>query len=102
MVHDHLNILVAKILRQLGVSNCISHYVLDNLKDQGSAKVKNLPKNPNKCNYSYILTTTGLSEKPKFTAVFWSASVGNTMAPQQETSALEKSVGLDHFSAENP
>ena len=70
MVQDNPNISIAEISRQLGVSNGMAHYVLRSLIDKGSVKVKNFSKNPNKRNYSYILTPTGLSEKLKLTSAF--------------------------------
>ena len=48
----------------------MAHYVLRSLIDKSSVKVKNFSKNPNKRNYSYILTPTSLSEKLKLTSVF--------------------------------
>ncbi|MDB9759822.1 MarR family EPS-associated transcriptional regulator [Planktomarina sp.] len=95
LVQDNPNISIAKISRQLGVSNGMAHYVLRSLIDKGSVKVKNFSKNPNKRNYSYILTPTGLSDKLKLTSVFLERKEYHAL--QQEISALEQSVEVDDF-----
>ena len=99
LVQDNPNISIADISRQLGVSNGMAHYVLRNLIDKGSVKVKNFSKNPNKRNYSYILTPTGLSEKLKLASVFLERKRKEYYALQQEISALEQSVEVDDFNA---
>jgi EPS-associated MarR family transcriptional regulator len=92
LVQDNPNISIAEISRQLGVSNGMAHYVLRSLIDKGSVKVKNFSKNPNKRNYSYILTPTGLSEKLKLTSVFLEPKRKEYYALQQEINALDQSV----------
>lgn len=101
LVHDTPNISIAEISRQLGVSNGMAHYVLRSLIDKGSVKVKNFSKNPNKRNYSYILTPAGLSEKLKLTAVFLERKRKEYHALQEEISALEQSIELDDFRAKS-
>ena len=44
LVQDNPNISIAKISRQLGVSNGMAHYVLRNSIDKGSVNVKNISK----------------------------------------------------------
>ena len=99
LVQGEPNISIAEISRQLGVSNGMAHYVLRSLIDKGSVKVKNFSKNPNKRNYSYILTPTGLSKKLKLTSVFLERKRKEYYALQLKISALEKSVEVDDFSA---
>jgi EPS-associated MarR family transcriptional regulator len=101
LVHDTPNISIAEISRQLGVSNGMAHYVLRSLIDKGSVKIKNFAKNPNKRNYSYILTPTGLSEKMKLTSLFLERKRKEYDALSQEISALEQSIELDDFSAKS-
>lgn len=101
LVHREPNISIAEISRQLGVSNGMAHYVLRSLIDKGSVKVKNFAKNPNKRNYSYILTPTGLSEKMKLTAVFLERKRKEYRALHQEISALEQSIELDDFNTKS-
>tara|TARA_B100000787_G_C15974271_1_gene198766 strand:+ start:57 stop:482 length:426 start_codon:yes stop_codon:yes gene_type:complete len=99
LVQDNPNISIAEISRHLGVSNGMAHYVLRSLIDKGSVKVKNFSKNPNKRNYSYILTPTGLNEKLKLTSVFLERKRHEYYVLQREISALKKSVEVDDFSA---
>ena len=101
LVQGEPNISIAEISRQLGVSNGMAHYVLRSLIDKGSVKVKNFAKNPNKRNYSYILTPTGLSEKMKLTSLFLERKRKEYDALSQEISALEQSIELDDFSAKS-
>ena len=101
LVQGEPNISIAEISRQLGVSNGMAHYVLRSLIDKGSVKVKNFSKNPNKRNYSYIMTPTGLSEKLKLTSVFLKRKRKEYHALCQEISALEQSIELDDFSAKS-
>ena len=70
LVQSNPEISIAEISRVLGVSNGMAHYVTRNLIDKGSIKIKNFSANPNKRNYSYILTPAGPSEKTSMTAVF--------------------------------
>ena len=101
LVHRNPNISIAEISRQLGVSNGMVHYLLRSLIDKGSVKVKNFAKNPNKRNYSYILTPTGLSEKMNLTSLFLERKRKEYHALRQEISALEQSIELDDFSSKS-
>ena len=95
------NISIAEISRALGVSNGMAHYVLRSLIDKGSVKVKNFSKNPNKRNYSYILTPLGMNEKMKFAKLFLRQKRNGYYALQEEIKVLEQSVGMDGGRAEN-
>ena len=64
------NNLIAEISRQLLVLNGTAHHTMHNLIDKGSIKVKNFSANPNKRNYTYILTPSGLSEELELAVVF--------------------------------
>ena len=100
LVHREPNISIAEISRALGVSNGMAHYVMRNLIDKGSIKIKNFSENPNKRNYSYILTPSGLSEKLKLTAVFLERKRSEYYALQEEIRALERRIELDAGGAE--
>ena len=73
----------------------MAHYVMRNLIDKGSIKIKNFSENPNKRNYSYILTPSGLSEKLKLTAVFLERKRNEYYVLQEEIKALERRIDLD-------
>ena len=100
LVQAKPNISIAEISRALGVSNGMAHYVMRNLIDKGSIKIKNFSENPNKRNFSYILTPSGLSEKLKLTAVFLERKRKEYYALQEEIRALERKIELDTGGAE--
>ena len=100
-VHEGSDISISEIPRQLGVSHGMVHYVVHSLIDKGSVKVKKFSQNPNKRNYSYILTPAGLSEKLQLMSVFLDGKRKEYYALQQEISALDQSIEVNDFSAEN-
>ena len=100
-MQDDPNISIAEISRALGVSNGMAHYVMRNLIDKGSIKIKNFSENPNKRNYSYILTPTGLSEKMKLTSLFLERKRKEYQALRQEISALEQSIEKSAINVKN-
>ena len=78
----------------------MSHYVMRNLINKGSIKINNFSANPNKRNYSYLLTPSGLSEKLKLTAVFLERKRHEYYVLQDKIKALERSIELDARGAE--
>ena len=101
LVQNEPDISVDKISRRLGVSNGMAHYLLRSLIDKGSVKVRNFSKNPNKRNYSYILTPAGLSEKISMTAVFLERKRKEYHALQEEIRTLEQSIAKDDIKVKN-
>ena len=77
---DNLNILIKiskkknitqrKLANELGFSLGKLNYCLKALRSKGLIKVNNFSKNPNKLNYIYILTPSGISQKTKLTLSF--------------------------------
>ena len=59
-----------KLAGELGFSLGKLNYCLKALKDKGLVKINNFQKNPNKSNYFYILTPSGIKEKTKLTLNF--------------------------------
>ena len=55
---------------ELGVSLGKLNYCLKALKEKGLVKINNFRKNPNKSNYFYILTPSGIKEKTNLTLNF--------------------------------
>ena len=101
LVQSNPEISIAEISRALGVSNGMAHYVTRNLIDKGSIKIKNFSANPNKRNYSYILTPSGLNEKLKLTAIFLERKRNEFYVLQEEIRALERSVEQNADSVES-
>ena len=59
-----------EIAGDLGFSLGKLNYCLKALQQKGLVKIANFKKNPNKINYFYILTPTGIAEKTKLTLNF--------------------------------
>ena len=59
-----------KLALELGFSLGKLNYCLKALKNKGLVKIKNFKKNPNKINYIYILTPSGIEQKTKLTINF--------------------------------
>jgi len=77
---DYLNILreidrkpessQRRLAGKLGFSLGKLNYCLNALKDKGLIKISNFKRNPNKINYIYVLTPSGLSQKTQLTLKF--------------------------------
>ena len=77
---DHFNVLrkiqqkpqstQRELAEELNFSLGKLNYCLKALKSKGLIKINNFKKNPNKLNYIYVLTPTGISEKTKLTLNF--------------------------------
>ena len=59
-----------ELAAELGFSLGKLNYCLKALQKKGLVKIENFKKNPNKINYFYVLTPSGLSEKTKLTINF--------------------------------
>ena len=59
-----------EMAEELGFSLGKLNYCLKALKDKGFIKMKNFKNNPNKLNYFYVLTPSGLAAKTKLTVNF--------------------------------
>ena len=59
-----------KLAGELGFSLGKLNYCIKALKDKGLIKINNFRKNPNKSNYFYILTPSGIKEKTTLTLNF--------------------------------
>ena len=58
------------LAKELGFSLGKLNYCLKALKNKGYLKIKNFHQNPNKLNYTYILTPKGISQKTSLTISF--------------------------------
>jgi EPS-associated MarR family transcriptional regulator len=77
---DHLEILrkiksksfnsQRKLASELGFSVGKLNYCLKALRYKGLIKINNFKKNPNKLNYTYLLTPKGIATKTKLTLNF--------------------------------
>ena len=59
-----------ELAEELGFSLGKLNYCLKALKSKGLIKIENFKKNPNKLNYFYVLTPTGITAKTSLTLNF--------------------------------
>ncbi len=59
-----------QLAKELGFSLGKLNYCIKALKEKGLIKIENFKKNPNKINYIYVLTPTGIQEKSRLTINF--------------------------------
>ena len=59
-----------ELAEELGFSLGKLNYCLKALQSKGLVKMENFKKNPNKINYFYVLTPSGIVEKTKLTINF--------------------------------
>ena len=59
-----------ELAEELGFSLGKLNYCLKALKNKGLIKMKDFRKNPNKINYIYVLTPSGIAQKTKLTINF--------------------------------
>jgi EPS-associated MarR family transcriptional regulator len=76
--------------RLTGVSLGQVNYVMQALREKGLVKLENFSKNPNKFQYTYILTPQGLLEKTQLTLNFLQRKRAEFEALKQEIVELEK------------
>ena len=59
-----------QLAKELGFSLGKLNYCLKALKEKGLIKIENFKRNPNKINYIYVLTPSGIQEKSRLTINF--------------------------------
>ena len=59
-----------ELASDLGFSLGKLNYCLKALKEKGLIKIENFKRNPNKINYIYVLTPSGIQEKSRLTINF--------------------------------
>ena len=59
-----------ELAKELGFSLGKLNYCIKALQQKGLVKIENFKKNPNKINYFYVLTPSGIAEKTKLTINF--------------------------------
>ena len=97
---DHFNILrkikhkpnssQRQLAKELGFSLGKLNYCLKSLKHKGFVKIKNFTKNPNKMDYTYILTPKGMIVKTRLTLNFMKRKI-------KEYDELKAEIEKDKF-----
>jgi EPS-associated MarR family transcriptional regulator len=77
-----------ELARALGVSLGKANYCLKALIEKGFVKLGNFRKNPDKRQYSYLLTAAGLEEKTRITVAFLRLKVAEYEALEKEIKQL--------------
>jgi len=88
--NPHLN--QRALAKELGISLGSVNYCLQALIEKGLLKVNSFSNNPNKLNYTYLLTPKGLTEKASLTVRFLKRKQFEYAILKQEIDALQQSV----------
>jgi EPS-associated MarR family transcriptional regulator len=76
----------------LGVSLGKANYCLKALIEKGFVKLENFRKNPDKRQYSYLLTPAGLEEKTRITVAFLRLKLAEYEALEKEIEQLRSDL----------
>lgn len=77
---------------QLGISLGWTNYCVKALIEKGWVKMENFSRNPNKLQYSYLLTPRGVKAKAKLTARFLKLKLAEYEALKAEIESLQLEV----------
>src|SRR4051812_33673593 len=77
-----------ELARALGVSLGKANYCVKALIEKGFLKIDNFRRNPNKRQYSYLLTSAGLEEKTRITVAFLRLKLAEYEALEKEIEQL--------------
>ena len=89
-LNPHLN--QRALAKELGISLGSVNYCLQALIEKGLLKVNSFTNNPNKSNYTYLLTPEGLAEKASLTVRFLKRKQAEYAMLKQEIDTLQLSV----------
>ena len=96
------------LAREVGLSLGKTHYCLRALIDKGLVKLSNVPHNPRKRRYAYLLTPQGIEEKTRITLAFLRRKEAEYEALQVEIAELrarverERGAAPSKFDTEGP
>lgn len=85
-----------RIAEMVGISNGAAYYVVTALIKKGFLKLENFKNNPQKRQYTYLLTPKGIREKSILTYRFIERKKVEFSELREEIRALEEEVGV-HF-----
>ena len=80
------------LAREIGLSLGKTHHCLRALIDKGLVKLSNVPHNPHKRRYAYLLTPQGIEEKTRITMAFLRRKEAEYEALQVEIEELRERV----------
>ena len=80
------------LARAMSVSLGKANYCLKALMEKGLVKFGNFRKNPDKAQYAYLLTASGLEEKSRITMSFLRSKVAEYQALEREIEQLRSDL----------
>ena len=89
LLEAHPTMSQREISRRLGVSLGGVNYCLNALVEKGLVKMENFRASENKLRYAYILTPSGIAEKPRLARGFLRRKIGEYEALKAEIESLE-------------
>jgi len=92
LLQSHPDLNQRELAKQTGVSLGQVNYVIRALREKGLVKLENFSKNPNKLQYTYLLTPQGMMEKARLTLYFLQRKRSEFEALKQEIAYLEMQV----------
>ena len=88
LLHDQPQMSQRDLAHAMGVSLGKANYCLNALMQKGFVKFQNFRKNPDKRQYAYLLTPSGMEEKTRITLEFLKAKLAEYEALEQEINQL--------------
>ena len=79
-----------ELSKEMGVSLGKINYCMKKSIEKGLVKLKSFSNNPNKSDYSYLLTPKGIDEKAKLTIIFLKIKMEEYEILKEEISLLKK------------
>ena len=91
-----------ELAQAMGVSLGKANYCLKALMEKGLVKLENFRNNPDKRQYAYLLTKTGVEEKARITIAFLKRKVAEYESLQKEIEQLRNELNVDNSPADDP
>ena len=82
-----------ELSREMGVSLGKVNYCMKKLTQKGWIKLINFSHNPNKLNYTYLLTPSGIEQKAKLTIFFLRRKMDEYELLKREIEQLQQETG---------
>ena len=81
-----------ELARAMGVSLGKANYCLNALVERGLVKLENFRNNPNRRQYTYLLTPAGVEEKTRITVAFLRLKIAEYEALEEEIAQLRNEL----------
>jgi EPS-associated MarR family transcriptional regulator len=91
-----------ELAQAMGVSLGKANYCLKALMEKGLVKLENFRNNPDKRQYAYLLTKTGVEEKARITMAFLKRKVAEYESLQREIEQLRDELNVNNPPPDDP